>query len=89
MKFRSSSTISQQKKKPRSRDLKLNAQCVTHLLLDKVCPETMCSFSYIVTQLNAEFQRISRTDKKAFLNEQCKEQENNRMGKTRDLFKKM
>ena len=42
------------------------------------------------TQLNAEFQRISRTDKKAFLSEQCKEiEENSGMGKTRDLFKKI
>ena len=41
------------------------------------------------THLNAEFQRIARKDKKAFLNDQCKEiEENNRMGKTRDLFKK-
>ena len=41
------------------------------------------------THLNAEFQRISRRDKKAFLSDQCKEiEENNRMGKTRDLFKK-
>ena len=40
--------------------------------------------------LNAEFQRIARRDKKAFLTDQCKEiEENNRMGKTRDLFKKM
>ena len=40
-------------------------------------------------QLNAEFQRIARIDKKAFLNEQCKEiEENNRIEKTRDLFKK-
>ena len=40
--------------------------------------------------LNAEFQRIARRDKKAFLSDQCKETEgNNRMGKTRDLFKKM
>ena len=40
--------------------------------------------------LNAEFQRIASRDKKAFLSEQCKEtEENNRMGKTRDLFKKM
>ena len=40
--------------------------------------------------MNAEFQRISRRDKKAFLSDQCKEiQENNRMGKTRDLFKKL
>ena len=39
--------------------------------------------------LNAEFQRIARRDKKAFLSEQCKEiEENNRMGKIRDLFKK-
>ena len=42
------------------------------------------------TQLNAEFQRIARRDKKVFLNDQCKEIEgNNRMGKTRDLFKKI
>ena len=41
------------------------------------------------THLNAEFQRIARRDKKAFLNDQRKEiEENNRMGKTRDLFKK-
>ena len=41
------------------------------------------------TQLNAEFQRIARRDKKAFFNEQCQEvEENNRMGKTRDLLKK-
>ena len=41
-------------------------------------------------QLNAEFQRITRRDKKAFLSDQCKEiEENNRMGKTRDLFKKI
>ena len=40
--------------------------------------------------LNAEFQRIARRDKKAFLNDQCKEiEEKNRMGKTRDLFKKI
>ena len=42
------------------------------------------------THLNAEFQRIARTDKKAFLSDQCKEiEENNRMRKTRDLFKKI
>ena len=42
------------------------------------------------TYLNAEFQRIARRDKKAFFNDQCKEiQENSRMGKTRDLFKKI
>ena len=42
------------------------------------------------THLNAEFQRIARRDKKAFLSEQCKEiEENNIMGKTRDLFKKI
>ena len=41
------------------------------------------------THLNAEFQRIARRDKKVFLRNQCKEiEENNRMGKTRDLFKK-
>ena len=42
------------------------------------------------TYLNAEFQRISRRDKKAFFSDQYKEiEENNRMGKTRDLFKKI
>ena len=39
--------------------------------------------------LNAEFQRIARRDKKAFFSDQCKEMENNRMGKSRDLFKKI
>ena len=42
------------------------------------------------SHLNAEFQRIARRNKKAFLSDQCKEiEENNRMGKTRDLFKKI
>ena len=42
------------------------------------------------THLNAEFQRRARRDKKAFLSDECKEiEENNRMGKTRDLFKKI
>ena len=42
------------------------------------------------THLNAEFQRTARRDKKAFLSHQCKEiEENNRMGKIRDLFKKI
>ena len=42
------------------------------------------------THMNAEFQRIARRDKKALLSEQCREtEENNRMGKTRDLFKKI
>ena len=40
--------------------------------------------------MNAEFQRVAKRDKKAFLGDQCKEiEENNRMGKTRDLFKKI
>ena len=42
------------------------------------------------THMNVEFQRIARRDKKAFLSDQCKEiEENNRMGKIRDLFKKI
>ena len=42
------------------------------------------------THLNAEFQRMAQRDKKAFLSDQCKQkEENNRIGKTRDLFKKM
>ena len=44
----------------------------------------------IIDRVNAEFQRITRRDKKAFLSDQCKElEENNRMGKIRDLFKKI
>ena len=44
----------------------------------------------IHTHLNAEFQKIARRNKKAFLSDQCKEiEQNNRMGKTRDLFKKI
>ena len=44
----------------------------------------------IYTHLNAEIQKLARRDKKAFLNDQCKETaKNNRMGKTRDLFKKI
>ena len=44
----------------------------------------------IYTHLNADFQRITRRDRKAFLSDQCKEiEENNRLGKTRDLFKKI
>ena len=43
-----------------------------------------------ITHLNAEFQRIARRDKKAFLSDKCKKiEEKNRMGKTRDLFKKI
>ena len=43
-----------------------------------------------LSHLNAEFQRIARREKKAFLSDQCKEiEENNRMGKSRDLFKKI
>ena len=41
------------------------------------------------TYVNAEYQRIARRNKKAFLSEQCKEIEDNRMGKTRDFFKKI
>ena len=48
------------------------------------------SFKERQTHLNAEFQRTARRDKKALLSDQCKEiEENNRMGKTRDLFKKI
>ena len=47
-------------------------------------------FPFIYAHLNAEFQRLARRDKKAFLSEHCKEiEENNRMGKTRELLKKI
>ena len=48
------------------------------------------SQNFLTKHLNVEFQRIARRDTKAFLSNQCKEiEENNRMGKTRDLFKKI
>ena len=54
------------------------------------CMLSMHSTTELYPKLNAEFQRIARRDKKAFLSYQCKErEENNRMGKTRDLFKKI
>ena len=59
---------------------------VRHFFSNFILYWVIASYSH----LNAEFQRIARRDKKAFLSNQCKEiEENNRMGKTRDLFKKM
>jgi len=59
--------------------------CISNFL------EELSSVSHsIVSHLNAQFQRIARRDKKAFLSNQCKEiEENKRMGKTRDLFMKI
>ena len=55
-----------------------------------MCPLSLISPLSFVLHLNAEFQRIARRDKKAFVSNPCKEiEENNRMGKTRDLFKKI
>jgi len=55
-----------------------------------MCPLSLISPLSFVLHLNAEFQRIARRDKKALLSNQCKKiEENNRMGKTRDLFKKI
>ena len=55
-----------------------------------VCLNGYLSTQMGYTDLNAEFQRIARKDKKDFLSDQCKEiEENNRMGKTRDLSKKI
>ena len=59
---------------------------------EKCCPDFIANSirKKRYTHLNAEFQRIARRDKKAFLSDQCKEiEENNRMGKTRNLFKKI
>ena len=61
--------------------------CITHKYEKKV---KLKGEKERYTHLNAEFQRIAKRDKKAFLRDQCKEVgENNRMGKTRDLFKKI
>ena len=57
------------------------------LLYSAICKTSLDNH---FAHLNAEFQRIARRDKKVFLSEQCKQtEENNRMGKTRDLFKKI
>ena len=53
------------------------------------CPFLGKGEKEIYTHLNAEFQRIARRDKKTFLSDQCREIKENRMGKTRDLFKKI
>ena len=59
---------------------------VRHFFPNFILYWVIASYSH----LNAEFQRIARRDKKAFLSDQCKEiEENNRKGKTRDLFKKI
>ena len=55
-----------------------------------MCPLSLISPLSFVLHLNAEFQRIARRDKKALLSNQCKDvEENNRMAKTRDLFRKI
>ena len=54
--------------------------------LESYCFSDCCRYKH----LNGEFQRIARRDKKAFFSDQCKQiEENNKMGKTRDLFKKI
>ena len=61
-----------------------------HIYVDELRKEEKLKAKERSKHLNAEFQRIARRDKKAFLSDQCKEIEgNNRMGKTRDLFKKI
>ena len=73
---------------PRKRNAKRQNGCLTNSWKRKEAKSKGEKERY--THFNAEFQRIARRDKKAFLNDQCKEiEENNRMGKTRDLFKKI
>ena len=63
---------------------------ILYEMSQKVSPKKKWKAKERYTHLNAEFQRIARRDKKAFLSDQCKEiRENNRMGKTRDRFKKI
>ena len=58
-------------------------------MFSKICHYAW-TILFSITYLNAEFQRIARRDKKAFFSDQCKEiEENNRIGKTKDLFKKI
>ena len=73
----------QEKANARKRNAKKQNGCL------RSCEKRSNGEKEIYTHLNTEFQRITRRDKKAFLSNQCKEiEENNRMGRTRDLFKK-
>ena len=73
----------QEKANARKRNAKKQNGCL------RSCEKRSKGEKEIYTHLNTEFQRITRRDKKAFLSNQCKEiEENNRMGRTRDLFKK-
>ena len=66
------------------------AHCYLAFMVSKKKKKTIVIPLYRYKHLNAEFQRIARRDKKDFFSDQCKEiEENNRMGKTRDLFKKI
>ena len=79
-------TILKKKKGKKAKWLSEEALQIAVKRRDAKCKEEKESY----THLNAEFQRIARRDKKAFLSDQCKEIEgNNRIGKTRDLFKKI
>ena len=80
------------KTSPRKRNAKKQNGCLSEEALQIAVKREMKSKGEKerYKHLNAEFQRIARRDKKAFLRDQCKEkEENNRMGKTRDLFKKI
>ena len=79
---------------PRKRNAKKQNGCLRSKHLTNSCEKKRSDKSKgekdRYTHLNAEFQRIARRDKKAFLSDQCKEiEENNRMGKTKDLYKKI
>ena len=79
-------TISKKKKCKRAKQLSKEALQTAVKRREVKSREKMKRYNH----LNAKFQRIARRDKKAFLSDQCKEiEENNRMGKTKDLFKKI
>ena len=79
-----SKTIPKKKKCKKEKRLSEEALQIAEKRIEAKCKEEKERY----THLNAEFQRIARRDKKAFLSDQCKEiQENNRMGKTSNLFK--
>ena len=79
-------TIPKKKKYKKAKSLSEKPLQIAEKRREAKCKEGKERYIY----LNAEFQRIARRDKKAFLSEQCKEiEENNKMGKTRDLFRKI
>ena len=84
------STLKEKRPSPRKRNAKKQNGCLRRPFKIAIKEEKSKGEKERCTHLNTEFQRIARRDKKAFFSDHCKEiEEDNRIGKTRDLFKKV